>query len=79
MRIAKAAHLLVLAIAFVTLIAVTSALLDDGSGTVLQVQNGTDLLVQVGVFVYLMLALCLLAYALKRRFSPPRSFRWSKR
>ena len=69
MRIAKAAHLMVLAIAFVATLAVASSLLNTVDGRMLNGGHVTAVLVEAGVFIYLVMALSLLVYALIRRSS----------
>jgi hypothetical protein len=68
MRFTKALHLSVISIAFVAALSLTTDALASDGVTSLPVRTVDDMIIQCGVFIYLVFAVCLLVYALRRRY-----------
>jgi hypothetical protein len=67
MKPARAVHLSFVSVAFVFAVTLTIGSLYAGEGIPVSSNDLLGLFIQVGVFVYLIFACLLLAYALKRR------------
>jgi len=68
MRLTRALHLSVASAALVAALSLTIDTFATDGGTSLQARAVDGMMVQWGVFAYLALAVCLLVYALRRRY-----------
>jgi hypothetical protein len=68
MRLIRALHLSVISVVFVAALSLTIDTLASDEVTSLSVRTVDDTIVQCCVFVYLVFTVCLIVYALKRRY-----------
>lgn len=69
MKLIKALHLSAISVAFIAALSLTiDAFASDGV-TFVSVRTVDDMILQCSVFVYLAFALCLLVYAVRRRYT----------